>query len=59
MPVQYWTFELKLNKDFLHLWILLHFQISYYYLIVNHGQKITSLVQLRDQQVDRTLYGTS
>ena len=59
MPVQYRTFALKLNKDFLRLWILLHFQTFYYYLIVNHGQKITSLVQLQDQQVDRTLYGTS
>ena len=43
MPVQYRTFALKLNKDFLPLWILLHFQTFYYYLTVNHGQKMTLL----------------
>ena len=43
MPVQYRTFALKLNKDFLRLWSLLHFQSFSYYLTLNHGQKMTSL----------------
>ena len=43
MPVQYWTFALKLNKGFFRLWSLLHFQTFYYYLTLNHGQKMTSL----------------
>ena len=37
-------FALKLNKDFLRLWSLLQFQTFYYYLTLNHGQKMTLLV---------------
>ena len=37
-------FALKLNKDFLRVWSLLQFQTFYYYLTLNHGQKMTLLV---------------
>ena len=43
IPVQYQTFALKLNKYFLRLWYLLHFQTFYYYLTLSHGQKMTLL----------------
>ena len=43
IPVQYRTFGLKLSKDFLRLWSLLYFQTFYYYLTLNHGQKMTLL----------------
>ena len=55
MLVQYWTFALKLNKYFLHLWILLHFQTL---LDIKSWPKDDLFWQLWDQQVDWTLYGT-
>ena len=43
MPVQYRTFTLKLNRYFLRFWNLLYFETFYYYLTLNHGQKMTLL----------------
>ena len=44
MPMQYQAYALKMDKDFLCLWSLLHFQTFCYYLTLNHGQKMTLLV---------------